>query len=94
MAKTKTVNQVFRKVKAPASWAGNQWQKAGIRPLVFDENAEAWVLSKEDDEDVTIQIARADGIEDVSVLDVIDEAVTDFEITSATKTEKMEVAVD
>ena len=71
MSKTIDVTIVSTEIKAPPSWANNQWQKAGIPPVRFDGDGSAWVDSKIGDDDVTLTVATDEGIVEVPIVDVI-----------------------
>jgi len=92
--KTKEVTVKFGKIKAPHSWAGDQWQFAGCPPLRFDENAVAEIIIEFDGEPVTIDISGPDGVSSVPVLDFIVARQADFSKSGNPRSEKRTVGAE
>lgn len=90
--KTKKVKITETEIKAPPSWAGGQWQKAGVPPVRFDAKGKAWVVTKQGDTEATIPTMGPDGLEDVPIVDVIC-TQPDFE-KGKTRSHEIEVPVE
>lgn len=68
------VEQKFVTVRAPASWAGSNWQPAFLTtPLRFNSSSKAQLLVEQDGEPVVFEFMGPQGLEQVPVAEKVAE---------------------